>query len=39
MILAAAICLASVPAAAQSIYKCTSGGKVTYTENPCAAGH
>lgn len=26
------------PAAAQAIYKCTEGGKISYGERPCAAG-
>jgi hypothetical protein len=35
MALACALCL---PAAAQTVYKCTLDGKVSYGETPCAAG-
>ncbi|MGZ8290030.1 MAG: DUF4124 domain-containing protein [Telluria sp.] len=38
LILAAAICAMCAPAVAQTVYKCTSAGKVTYTEQPCASG-
>jgi hypothetical protein len=36
----AALLLAFAGAAdAQSIYKCTKGGQVTYTDRPCAGGN
>ena len=32
------LCALAQPAAAQTIYKCTAGGKVSYGEQPCADG-
>ena len=32
------LCALAHPLAAQTIYKCTSGGKVSYGEHPCADG-
>lgn len=37
-VVAVVLLLWCVPAAAQSIYKCTVGGKVAYGDRPCDAG-
>lgn len=37
-ILAALACALCLPAAAQTVYKCTVDGKVSYGETPCVAG-
>lgn len=37
-VVATVLLLWCIPAAAQSIYKCTVGGKVAYGDRPCEAG-
>jgi len=38
MAMAAMLCVLAQGAAAQTVYKCSSGGKVSYGEQPCAGG-
>jgi len=38
MMAAVMVCALVQPAAAQTIYKCTIGGKTSYAEQPCADG-
>lgn len=38
MMAAAMLCALAQPATAQTIYKCTVGGKTSYAEQPCADG-
>jgi hypothetical protein len=37
-LLALTLCGAAATAGAQTVYKCTADGKVTYTETPCQSG-